>query len=163
MAWRVWNTIVAKPGAASALGMSAPAATPSGNVAKVGAAATGGLSSADSGPKLIDDRVDWIPRISSKPETAPAFDQLRKVTVMPRIAAGYVMGKTVRCYTQQGTVANISEAECRDWLANPPFDPYVEVKMAQAAPTMLQHEKPAAEAAPMPSAVIIDAPGRRDP
>jgi zona occludens toxin len=158
MAWRIWNTIIAKPGAAAALGVSAPGAA-----APTGLAKVVGTSTADTGPKLIDDRIDWIPRISSRPETAPAFDQLRKVTVMPRIAAGYVMGKTVRCYTQQGTVAQISEAECRDWLANPPFDPYVEVKVAQMGPTPQSFEKPAMEAVPAPSAVIIDAPGRRDP
>lgn len=82
----------------------------------------------------IDDRVDWIPRISSRPETAPAYDQLRQVKVMPRIAAGYVKGKEVRCYTQQGTRAELSDQECRAWLASPPFDPYreqLEVKAPQ--------------------------------
>lgn len=165
MSWRVWNTIMSKPGAAAALGVNVAGTTPAASstgVAKVGAALTGS-GAADSGSKLIDDRVDWIPRISSKPETAPAFDQLRKVTVMPRIAAGYVMGKTVRCYTQQGTLASISEAECREWLANPPFDPYAEVKLAQAGSTPAVLDKPALEASPAPSAVIIDAPGRRDP
>jgi zona occludens toxin len=88
-----------------------------------GATGTAG-SSGPAGPKLIDDRVDWIPRISHRPETAPAYDHLRVVVNMPRIAAGYIKGKEVRCYTQQGTRVNISDQECRDWLANPVFDAY---------------------------------------
>ncbi|MNV97744.1 hypothetical protein D3C71_1929040 [compost metagenome] len=48
-------------------------------------------------------------------------------------------------------------------MANPPFDPYAEVKVAQAGVGVVQQVATASEAVPVPSAVIIDAPGRRDP
>ncbi|MNL12332.1 Zonular occludens toxin (Zot) [compost metagenome] len=164
MCWRVWSTIISKPGAASILGVGSPAASApvSPGVKAITSGVSGGAVTEEA-PKFIDDRIAFLPRISSRPETAPAYDELRKVTVMPRIAAGYVMGKVVRCYTQQGTVAQLSEAECRQWLANPPFDPYAEVKVAQAGVGVVQQVATASEAVPVPSAVIIDAPGRRDP
>lgn len=102
------------------------------------------VESSTQGTRVIDDRVDWIPRISSKPETAPAYDELRKVAAMPVIAGGITMGKRVKCVTQQGTDAGVSEAECRAWLANPPFDPYTVAKQAPSpgtsAPDRPQHQ-----------------------
>ena len=79
---------------------------------------------AAAAPKLIDDRVDFIPRVSHRPDSAPAYDELRKVVNVPRVAGAIVMGKRVRCITQQGTDAGLSEADCREWLANPPFDAF---------------------------------------
>lgn len=165
MAWRVWGNIISKPGAASILGVGSgdqPAASAA--VKAVTSGVIGGAPVDPAAPKFIDDRIAFVPRISYRPETAPAYDELRKVTVMPRIAAGFVKGRVVRCYTQQGTVAEISEAECRTWLANPPFDPYVEVKTAQVGPTPAPDQKNAPEAAQAgPGMVLIDSPGRRDP
>jgi zona occludens toxin len=73
---------------------------------------------------FIDDRVAWIPRVSSRPDSAPAYDQLRHVTVMPRVAGAIFMGKKWKCLTQQGSDAGLSEAECRAWADNPPFDAF---------------------------------------
>ncbi|MGB7482025.1 MAG: zonular occludens toxin domain-containing protein [Burkholderiaceae bacterium] len=86
-------------------------------------------------PKLlaIDDRVDWVPRSSSRPESAPAFDDLRKVAVMPVIVAGVCNAQRCECYTQQGTRAGIASHECREWLDNPPFNPYQQVQQQAAA------------------------------
>lgn len=72
----------------------------------------------------IDDRIDWIPRISNKPESAPAYDHLRVVVAMPQVVGGYCEGETCRCITQQGTDAGLGASECRRWLENPPFNPY---------------------------------------
>jgi len=75
-------------------------------------------------PTFIDDRVAWVPRVSNRPESAPAFDQLRKVAVMPVVAGGLCSPKGCKCYTQQATDAGLSDAECRDWVNRRPFDPY---------------------------------------
>ncbi|REM13800.1 hypothetical protein DSI34_08745, partial [Mycobacterium tuberculosis] len=59
-----------------------------------------------SGPvqeKFIDDRIAWTPRISSRPESAPAYDDLRKVAAMPVVAGAICNSKGCRCVTQQGT------------------------------------------------------------
>jgi zona occludens toxin len=72
----------------------------------------------------IDDRIDWIPRVSNRPESAPAFDHLRQVVVMPVVVGGYCQGGECRCINQQGTNAGLSSADCQRWLENPPFDPY---------------------------------------
>jgi len=78
----------------------------------------------------IDDRVAFIPRVSSKPESAPAYDALRVVAVMPVVTGAACMGAKCKCYTGQGTDAGLSDGECRTWLQNRPFNPY----LAPAAP-----------------------------
>lgn len=79
----------------------------------------------DRGNGPIDDRVDFIPRVSSKPESAPAYDALRKIAVMPRVVGGYCQGDDYCfCMTQQGTDSGMSTHECRQLLKNPPFNPY---------------------------------------
>ena len=75
-------------------------------------------------PRSIDDRVDFIPRVSNKPESAPAYDHLRVIAVMPVVVGGWCQGIVCRCMTQQGTQSGLSDTECREWLANPPFNPY---------------------------------------
>lgn len=76
------------------------------------------------GARLIDDRVDFIPRVSAKPESAPAYDHLRVVVVMPVVKIGYCSGDSCRCLTDQGTDAGLSARDCAQFVANPPFDPY---------------------------------------
>lgn len=66
----------------------------------------------------------FTPRIHGRPETAPAYDELRKVAVMPRIQGGYCQGGRCRCFIQNALIAPITEQECAAWVANPPFDPY---------------------------------------
>ena len=75
-------------------------------------------------PAFIDDRVAFMPRISDKPETAPAYDSMRVVVNMPRIAGVMCFGGECRCVSQQGTVLDISPKTCAQWLERPPFDPY---------------------------------------
>lgn len=83
--------------------------------------------------KLIDDRVDWIPRVSNRPESAPAFDSVRVVVAMPVVTGGMCMGDKCKCVTQQGTDAGLSPEECKRWIDNPPFDPYTRGQPAYAA------------------------------
>lgn len=74
--------------------------------------------------RLIDDRVDFIPRVSNKPESAPAYDHLRVIVAMPVVVGGWCQGTTCRCITQQGTNSGLSDRECQRWLLDPPFDNY---------------------------------------
>ncbi|REM37417.1 hypothetical protein DSI31_05240 [Mycobacterium tuberculosis] len=114
--------------------------------------------------KFIDDRIAWTPRISSRPESAPAYDDLRKVAAMPVVAGAICNSKGCRCVTQQGTTAGLSDAECRTWLENPPFDAYnapKQVAAIQASAT--QQNSAVGPSGPSPTLVVIDGPGWRDP
>lgn len=75
-------------------------------------------------PALIDDRTDWLPRVSTRPESAPAYDRVREVRAHPVVAGGACMGKVCRCYTQQATDAGLSSEACREWIERPPFNAY---------------------------------------
>ena len=100
--------------------------------------ATGQTSGMPTGSmvRLINDQTDWIPRISNKPESAPAYDHLRVVVAMPQVVGGMCVDDNCRCITQQGTDAGLASNECRDWLKNPPFNPY-------RLPTMQTAQNPA--------------------
>jgi len=87
----------------------------------------------------IDDRVDFIPRVSSKPESAPAYDHLRKISVMPVVVGGYCQGERCKCITQQGTDPGLSNDECRTWIHSRPFDHY---RIEQAQPIQQPAESP---------------------
>lgn len=73
---------------------------------------------------FIDDRVAFIPRVSDRPETAPAYDGIRQVVNMPQVVGGACFKGACKCYTQQGTDAGLSHALCLRWIENPRFDPY---------------------------------------
>lgn len=114
------------------------------------------------GAPALDDRVAWVPRISSRPESAPAFDQLRQVKAMPVVAGALCNSNGCRCVTQQGTNAGLSDAECKTWLENPPFDPYSAPKL-DGAPSAKPEPEKALESRHSPTLVVIDGPGWRDP
>jgi zona occludens toxin len=69
-------------------------------------------------------RASFTPRIAAQPETAPAYDGLRKVVNMPRIQGGYCQAGQCYCFIQGGLRAPIDAKACYEWLKNPPFDPY---------------------------------------
>lgn len=75
----------------------------------------------------IDDRVDWTPRVSFRPESAPAYDHLRIVTAMPVVTGAICINDACQCQTQQGTDAGLTSSECRAWTKNRPFNPYASV------------------------------------
>jgi zona occludens toxin len=76
--------------------------------------------------------VAFNPRIQDRPETAPAYDELRRVVNMPRVVGGYCIGERCRCINQQNLDAGLSDAACRAWLKSPPFDPYFQREPPQA-------------------------------
>lgn len=119
--------------------------------------------SASSGPKLIDDRVDWIPRVSTRPESAPAYDEIRKVAVMPRVVGALAMGDRVRCFTQQGTDAGLSDAECRAWLSAPRFDPYAPLETQQSSTSSARANEAESPQEAAPGMTLIEGAELRAP
>lgn len=84
----------------------------------------------------------FIPRNLNRPESAPAYDELRQVTAMPIIAGCIASSRKCLCYTQQGTpIELIQEEYCRKTADNPEFNPYASPQNQQAA-TALQNRIP---------------------
>ena len=66
----------------------------------------------------------WVPRINTRPETAPLFDSIRQVQTMPVVAGCVAMASRCTCFTDQATDAFLTVEQCREWLKNPPFNPW---------------------------------------
>jgi zona occludens toxin len=130
----VWKsaTVIQEKG----LGVGGPKAAAAGaaNPFQIGPIGQAQLAAGGHEPKLLDDRVDWIPRVSMRPESAPAYDNIRVVAVMPVVAGGMCMGGKCKCVTQQGTDAGLSPEECKRWIDNPPFDPYARPQQQAGMP-----------------------------
>lgn len=91
--------------------------------------------SSGGGARLVDDRVDFIPRISNRPETAPAFDHLRVILSMPLVTGAICVNDDCRCFTAQNTNAGLSSSECHAWAVNRPHNPYAPPPVALALPS----------------------------
>lgn len=89
-----------------------------------------------SGPAPYDVTI-FTPRISSKPESAPAYDSLRVVAAVPFVTNGYCDGDLCRCFTDQATDAGLSNSDCSAFVKRPPFNPY-RVRPIEAAPSRSQ-------------------------
>ncbi|MBS0483624.1 MAG: hypothetical protein JSS06_00155 [Proteobacteria bacterium] len=69
--------------------------------------------SAVSGRLTVDGYLDQRkPRITDFPHTAPVYDDVTKPAVAPYPAACVHMGKTCKCYSQQGTLLIVSGEVC---------------------------------------------------
>lgn len=134
-------------------------------VANAGQVALSKDSSNSSGSRLqgperrafIDDRVDFIPRVSYKPESAPAYDHLRVITAMPTVTAAACINDQCKCYTSQGTDAGLSSSECSTWAKSPPFNPYL-VETHEAGNQNRANSAPVQGAATTTSVVSSPAP-----
>jgi len=89
-----------------------------------GEAAASGEPANQTAPADDFNFLAYIPRLSHQPNSAPAFDELRRVVNMPRIAGAICNSERCICVTEQGTNAGLSTDECRNWMDNPPYDPY---------------------------------------
>ncbi|WP_455240216.1 zonular occludens toxin domain-containing protein [Variovorax durovernensis] len=116
----------------------------------------------DKGAAPIDDTKDWIPRDPLRPESAPAYDGLRKVSVMPVLVGCISMGKRAQCYTQQGTVVEVHPDMARSLMDRPRFDPY-EAPKGRDSPTPVPPSQTGADGAVSQRLVVFDGPGFRDP
>lgn len=84
--------------------------------------------------KPIDDRVDWIPRVSNRPESAAAFKDVRSVSSMPVIKGGFCDKSGCRCFTNQGVDAGLTSSDCEPLVKHGRFDPYRLPLTAQSLP-----------------------------
>lgn len=116
VAYRAWGTIAAKINPAS-IAQELPTGSPPGQLAPQ-------VQPAPIATPFIDDRVAWIPRVSHRPESAPAYDAIRQVVNMPVVVGGMCFKGVCKCVTQQGTDSGLSHAHCKDWIDSPPFDAY---------------------------------------
>lgn len=90
------------------------------------------FSSASSGIPTVAgiSLSDYKPRLPQRPETAPLYDGIRQPKVMPIVAGCLSMGDRCTCYSQQGTNLFFGREECRAWIVDRPFNPY----LASASP-----------------------------
>lgn len=125
---------------------------------------------APSKPAFIDDRVDFLPRVSDVPESAPAYDGLRHLVNMPTVSGGVCKNGQCKCYTQQGTPAGLTSEACKKWMDAPPFDHYTvkppstvaasgspSVNTQSAPPENVPGPPQVVTVAPMPSGAAINA------
>lgn len=117
LVYRSWNIIDArmhpKPAGAVASGVVGGGVV-AGAVAAVAGAVSAGY-----------DTLQFIPRLSTNPESAPAYDSLRAVVAVPLVIGGICVGETCRCFTQQNTLVSMSDNDCRKLVALPRFNPYL--------------------------------------
>lgn len=71
-----------------------------------------------------DERLDFIPRLSDKPWTAPAYDHLRQVVRMPVITGAICVDDRCECYHGKERLLEIGNDQCRHWAVFRPFNPY---------------------------------------
>jgi zona occludens toxin len=87
------------------------------------------VAHADPGMRTVvavpDERVDFIPRLSDRPWTAPAYDQLRQVVRMPVITGAVCVNDLCECYHGKERLLEVGSEQCRHWAVYRPFNPYV--------------------------------------
>jgi zona occludens toxin len=84
-------------------------------------------SAVSGGPAVVPSLIaDFTPSVVGRPETAPAFNELRKVVVMPVISACIQSAHDCKCYTQQGSqIYDMDAAACGSYLSKGRhFNPY---------------------------------------
>lgn len=120
LGWRMWNRVTELMGGEAAEEVaqdekraSGPARSSPLGLAQGGAASARALSLAAFEPRLV-----------GRPDSAPLYDDLRRVVAMP-LVVGCVQTRTrCTCFTEQASDAGLSDAECRAWLRSPPFSPF---------------------------------------
>ena len=119
VAWKSYTIIQARmhPAAAEAIVAAQQKASAPGS-SSFGASGGGARVSAPY------DSTIFTPRVSNRPESAPAYDDLRQVVAMPVVVGGVCFNGKCKCLTQQGTPVIMSDAECKMRMENPEFDPY---------------------------------------
>lgn len=141
LAWHNYRTLA---GAIDGSGKYAQGVAPGAGAAgpAVGGVPGGVLAPSGAGggqPAPVGVTVaEYVPRIATRPETAPMYDGIRQVKALPVVAGCVAMRDRCTCYTDQGTDAFLTGDQCREWLRSPPFNPWREspqqVKAAPAAP-----------------------------
>ncbi|MEW6563601.1 MAG: zonular occludens toxin domain-containing protein [Pseudomonadota bacterium] len=114
-------------------------------------------------PHDMESELDrWKPVVPGRPETAPAYDELRKVSAMPWPHACIQSATRCSCYSQQGTrLHDIEEARCRQLveqggLFNPYEVPNDEGRGGRPAPSTSAHSGDAVRSPPVSSGLSPD-------
>ena len=84
--------------------------------------------------------MEFSPRVTGRPETAPAYDTLRQVKNMPQVVGCYKTKTSCACQDQQGLDAGLDALQCQRWIDHPRFDAYRE---APRQPLTASADKPA--------------------
>ncbi|WP_448676460.1 zonular occludens toxin family protein [Delftia acidovorans] len=71
-----------------------------------------------------DERVAFIPRLSDRPWTAPAYDEIRRVVAMPLITGAMCINDHCVCFNGSRRLLDVSSAACDEWRIQRPFNPY---------------------------------------
>lgn len=103
----------------------------------------------------VDERVAFIPAISDRPWTAPAYDQLRVVVRMPTIDGAICNAKQGCICLNEGERLDISSEACSEWLKGAKFNPYKLPPKTPPAPVLeargkAQDDEPAQASLPLP-------------
>jgi len=115
------------------------------------------------GPTSTWDQTAFWPRVTAYPESAPAYDHLRKVVAMPVVSGCVSSAKKCVCYTDQGTRVDVGESECRSRVDQPRFDPYREAVIARVAARQEAVPDHPAEPSPRDAGEEVSLPGPVDP
>lgn len=97
--------------------------------------------------QVIDERIDFMPKLSDRPWTAPAYDHLRVVVRMPAVDGAICNAKHgCICFNEAERLDMSSEA-CSEWIQGAKFNPYRIPPKPAPAPVQAQKEeaKPQAE------------------
>lgn len=102
--------------------------------------------------RVADERVDFMPRISGRPWTAPAYDDLRQVVSVPHITGAMCIGADCRCYAGERRLLDVGSNECREWADTRPFNPYLSAESGPAVgqPQVQHDQRPAGANRPPP-------------
>ena len=97
----------------------APVAAASANPGTIGAAVM-----PEGGQERFDPVMAYAPRVEAMPETAPAYDDLRKAQDFPRPQCVQSKKRGCECYSQQGTLLKDYPRDlCRAYVKRGYFDP----------------------------------------
>lgn len=79
-------------------------------------------------PATADDILaQETPLLKGRADTAPMYAELRQPKQLPMVVGCIKTPTRCECQNQQGTDAGLDRLQCENWLASPPFNPYIEV------------------------------------
>src|SRR5574338_212843 len=112
--------------------------------------------------------ADFVPRLHGMPETAPGYDEVRKVVAMPVIVGCVASETRLTCYTEQATRVALDVATCRERLEAPLHNPYKVAAYSQegsaqpgklSSASVSESEPPSARSAPPGGTSVIGGGG----
>lgn len=136
LGWKVYGNIRAK--ASGETEVSSPTESPK-------APPSPGVSSPTVIPvrSAPDERVDFDPRISDRPWTAKAYDEVRMIVRMPTIGGAICVNAVCKCYAVGGGyLPDVSSKACEQWADERPFNPYFSGGETVGQPQQVSYGQP---------------------